>query len=251
MIFFNLKIDSDYPKRKRPLPSYKVEYFWYSELKTIYTSSIVNVLLLRGKLSLPEGCQVNYPMFRWRLWTQNAGNLSWAASRVACWPPPWPQGGRPGFEARLSGVLVGRCFTRKRTRIRTLFGLQIGVTNSPHTNILQHNINDAIAVLPKLQTGLDVNVRFTGVMELCLSLKRNKRSPGGRLRIHRGFAYIWSPWYQVNQIVIASKQNSSKSWSHRFHDDELFHNHYISHDVRWMYSPACTTGGWWTLRPRR
>ena len=27
----------------------------------------------------------------------------------------------------------------------------------------QHNINDAIAVLPKLQTGLDVNVRFTGV----------------------------------------------------------------------------------------
>ena len=51
----------------------------------------------------------------------------------------------------------------------------------PSSNILQHNINDAIAVLPKLQTGLDVNVRFTGVMELCLSLKRNKIFPGGRL----------------------------------------------------------------------
>ena len=30
---------------------------------------------------------------------------------------------------------------------------------------LQHNINDAIAVLPKLQTGLDVNVKFTGVSD--------------------------------------------------------------------------------------
>ena len=68
-----------------------------------------------------------------------------------------------------------------RTRIRTPFGLQIGATKCIHTNILQHNINDAIAVLPKLQTGLDVNVRFTGVMELCLSLKRNKILPGGRL----------------------------------------------------------------------
>ena len=29
----------------------------------------------------------------------------------------------------------------------------------------QHNINDAIAILPKLQTGLDVNVRFTGVKD--------------------------------------------------------------------------------------
>ena len=122
----------NYPKWKRPLPSHKVEYFWYSELKIIYTSSIVNVLLLRGKLSLPEGCQVTKPISRWRLWTQNAGNLSWAASRVASWPSPWPQGGRPGLEARLSGVLVGRYFTRKRTRIRTLFGLQIGGIKSLH-----------------------------------------------------------------------------------------------------------------------
>jgi len=27
----------------------------------------------------------------------------------------------------------------------------------------QYNLNDAIAVLPKLQTGLDVNVKFTGM----------------------------------------------------------------------------------------
>ena len=33
------------------------------------------------------------------------------------------------------------------------------------TLYLQHNINDAIAVLPKLQTGLDVNVKFTGVSD--------------------------------------------------------------------------------------
>ena len=29
----------------------------------------------------------------------------------------------------------------------------------------QHNMNDAIAILPKLQTGLDVNVKFTGVRD--------------------------------------------------------------------------------------
>ena len=29
----------------------------------------------------------------------------------------------------------------------------------------QHNVNDAIAILPKLQTGLDVNVKFTGVQD--------------------------------------------------------------------------------------
>ena len=29
----------------------------------------------------------------------------------------------------------------------------------------QHNMNDAIAILPKLQTGLDVNVKFTGVKD--------------------------------------------------------------------------------------
>ena len=29
----------------------------------------------------------------------------------------------------------------------------------------QHNMNDAISILPKLQTGLDVNVRFTGVKD--------------------------------------------------------------------------------------
>jgi hypothetical protein len=34
-----------------------------------------------------------------------------------------------------------------------------------HADYFQHNINDAIAVLPRLQTGLDVNVRFTGVTD--------------------------------------------------------------------------------------
>ena len=75
--------------------------------------SIVNVLLLRGKLSLPEGCQVI-----------SAGQLlEWLADLLLDLREE-DQAARPDF---------------------------------------QHNINDAIAVLPKLQTGLDVNVRFTGV----------------------------------------------------------------------------------------
>jgi hypothetical protein len=32
----------------------------------------------------------------------------------------------------------------------------------------EQNVQDAIAILPKLQTGLDVNVRFTGVSILLL-----------------------------------------------------------------------------------
>ena len=75
--------------------------------------SIVNVLLLRGKLTLPEGCQVI-----------SAGQLlEWLADLLLDLREE-DQAARPDF---------------------------------------QHNINDAIAVLPKLQTGLDVNVRFTGV----------------------------------------------------------------------------------------
>jgi len=75
--------------------------------------SIVNVLLLRGKLSLPDGCQVI-----------SAGQLlEWLADLLLDLREE-DQAARPDF---------------------------------------QHNINDAIAVLPKLQTGLDVNVRFTGV----------------------------------------------------------------------------------------
>jgi len=77
--------------------------------------SIVNVLLLRGKLSLPEGCQVI-----------SAGQLlEWLADLLLDLREG-DQASRPDF---------------------------------------QHNINDAIAVLPKLQTGLDVNVRFTGVAD--------------------------------------------------------------------------------------
>lgn len=75
--------------------------------------SIMNVLLLRGKLSLPEGCQVI-----------SAGQLL----------------------EYLGDLLV-----------------ELTPRNSETQLDFQHNINDAIAVLPKLQTGLDVNVRFTGV----------------------------------------------------------------------------------------
>ena len=34
----------------------------------------------------------------------------------------------------------------------------------------EQNVQDAIAILPKLQTGLDVNVRFTGVSVLLRDL---------------------------------------------------------------------------------
>ena len=35
----------------------------------------------------------------------------------------------------------------------------------------EQNVQDAIAILPKLQTGLDVNVRFTGVSDHAVSLE--------------------------------------------------------------------------------
>jgi len=76
--------------------------------------SIVNVLLLRGRLGLPEGCQV-----------VSAGQLlEWLAD--------------------------------------LLLDIREGEGARPD---LQHNVNDAIAVLPRLATGLDVNVRFTGVSD--------------------------------------------------------------------------------------
>jgi len=76
--------------------------------------SIVNVLLLRGKLALPEGCEVI-----------SAGQLlEYLADLLLSSDPDLPR------EERLD---------------------------------YQHNMNDAIAILPKLQTGLDVNVKFTGV----------------------------------------------------------------------------------------
>merc|ERR1719167_1605694 len=77
--------------------------------------SIMNVLLLRGKLSLPDGCQV----------ISSGQLLEWLADLLLDLREG-DQASRPDF---------------------------------------QHNINDAIAVLPKLQTGLDVNVRFTGVAD--------------------------------------------------------------------------------------
>jgi len=77
--------------------------------------AIVNVLLLRGKLTLPQGCEVI------------------SAEQLL------------EFLADL------------------LISLSPG-SNNPLPDF-QHNINDAIAILPKLQTGLDVNVRFTGVKD--------------------------------------------------------------------------------------
>ena len=36
----------------------------------------------------------------------------------------------------------------------------------------EQNVQDAIAILPQLQTGIDVNVRFTGVRFLLFDRKR-------------------------------------------------------------------------------
>jgi len=77
--------------------------------------AIVNVLLLRGKLSLPEGCQVI-----------SAEQLLEYLADLLISLSPNNQNSLPDF---------------------------------------QHNMNDAIAILPKLQTGLDVNVKFTGVTD--------------------------------------------------------------------------------------
>merc|ERR1719233_2632735 len=77
--------------------------------------AIVNVLLLRGKLSLPEGCQVI-----------SAEQLLEYLADLLISLSPSNQNSLPDF---------------------------------------QHNINDAIAIVPKLQTGLDVNVKFTGVTD--------------------------------------------------------------------------------------
>lgn len=73
--------------------------------------SIVNVLLLRDKLALPEGCKVVSA-------EQLLGYL---------------------------GDLV----------------LRLSTDNTEPD--LQRNINDAVTILPRLSTGLDVNVKFTGV----------------------------------------------------------------------------------------
>jgi len=75
--------------------------------------SIVNVLLLRGKLCLPPGSQVI------------------SAAQLLEY---------------LGDLLLQLSPSSKDTKLD-----------------FQHNINDAISILPKLQTGLDVNVKFTGV----------------------------------------------------------------------------------------
>eukprot|EP00092_Neocalanus_flemingeri_P087496 GFUD01110432.1.p1 GENE.GFUD01110432.1~~GFUD01110432.1.p1 ORF type:complete len:518 (-),score=208.74 GFUD01110432.1:160-1713(-) len=77
--------------------------------------AIVNVLLLRGKLSLPEGCEM------------------------------------------ISAEQL----------LEYLADLLISLTPDSGNSLpdFQHNMNDAISILPKLQTGLDVNVKFTGVKD--------------------------------------------------------------------------------------
>jgi len=77
--------------------------------------AIVNVLLLKGKLSLPEGCQVI-----------SAEQLLEFLADLLISLSPADKNSLPDF---------------------------------------QHNINDAISILLKLQTGLDVNVKFTGVRD--------------------------------------------------------------------------------------
>ena len=79
--------------------------------------SIVNILLLRGKLSLPDNCDVV------------------SASQLL---------------EHLGDVI--------------LESVPQGLPSSKRLDYEQ-NVHDAIAILPKLQTGLDVNVRFTGVCD--------------------------------------------------------------------------------------
>jgi len=75
--------------------------------------SIVNILLLRGKLSLPEGAEIV------------------AAEQL----------------------------------LEYLGDLILSYSGGNTDPDLECNINDAVAILPKLSTGLDVNVKFTGVSE--------------------------------------------------------------------------------------
>jgi len=79
--------------------------------------SIVNILLLRGKLRLPEGCDV-----------VSAEQL---------------------LEYLGDVILEG----------------SLPDPDSANRLDYEQNVNDAIGILPKLQTGLDVNVRFTGVCD--------------------------------------------------------------------------------------
>jgi len=82
--------------------------------------SIVNILLLRGKLKLPDGCEV----------VSAAQLLEILGEFILESVPEQMPSGEDG--RRLD---------------------------------YEQNVNDAIAILPKLQTGLDVNVRFTGVSD--------------------------------------------------------------------------------------
>jgi len=77
--------------------------------------SIVNVLSLRGKLSLPQGCEAI-----------SADQLLEFLADLLLDTRPDPRNTGPDFH---------------------------------------YNVNDAIDILPKLRTGLDVNVRFTGVKD--------------------------------------------------------------------------------------
>lgn len=77
--------------------------------------SIVNILLLRGKVTLPEGCEV-----------------------------------------------ISSEQLMQRVGDTLLNSLPSNLSSADRLN-LEQNVSDAMTILPKLQTGLDVNVQFVGV----------------------------------------------------------------------------------------
>jgi len=107
---------------------------WKSEKTAIITQnengpcpllSILNVLLLQRKLALPDGCEV----------ISAEQLLEYLGDLLLNLPSPKVPSPSTASKSNTTTTVLD----------------------------FQHNMNDAIAVLPKLHTGLDVNVKFTGV----------------------------------------------------------------------------------------
>jgi len=123
--FERLSTSPEKEKEDFPENIYHIKWVQYNQTKCgIITQNsngpcpllaIVNILILKGKLSMPQGCEV----------ISAEQLLEYLADLIISLRPD-NQNSLPDF---------------------------------------QHNMNDAIAILPKLQTGLDVNVKFTGVSD--------------------------------------------------------------------------------------
>ena len=95
--------------------------------------SIVNVLSLRGKLSLPQGCEVTLVFKTTSTCFYVIGNVLWWSVQV--------------ISAEQLLEYLADLLINIRPDARNL------------EQDFHYNMNDAITILPKLQTGLDVNVR--------------------------------------------------------------------------------------------